>query len=155
MWKGTLQTLSQFNMLLIFFPSRGQKMHKNKKNVSTPKGKEKIIQLKEHGYWAISGHSTKREPEVWDLENQTRQKQALKGQEQEGPQEAGSKGQVWWQETRSFRPSRQESQRLEHKNYQRCFLMLLSKDTRESRGKMVNIKKPAPKSHVDLSSTSF
>ena len=50
MWKGTLQTLSQFNMLLIFFPSRGQKMHKNKKNVSTPKGKEKIIQLKEHGY---------------------------------------------------------------------------------------------------------
>ena len=95
MWKWTLQTLIQFNSVIFFFPLRGQKMHNNNKDMSTPKGKEKIIQLKEHGYWAISGHSAKTETEVWDLENQTRQKQTLKGLEQEGPQEAGSKGPVW------------------------------------------------------------
>ncbi|KAK3787782.1 hypothetical protein RRG08_038487 [Elysia crispata] len=37
---------------------------------------------------------------------------------------------------RSFRPSRQESQRLEHKSVKDAFLQLLSKDTKESRGKM-------------------
>ena len=91
--------------------------------------------MKERGYWAISGYSAKTEPENWDLENQTRQKQALKGLEQEGPQEAGSKGPVWWQEMRSFRPSRQESRRLEHKNCQRCLLTASFKRHKRIQGK--------------------
>ena len=48
-------------------------------------------------YWAVSAFWGKTEPEGWDLEK-TKQRQALKRLENEGPREAGSQGLVGQQD---------------------------------------------------------
>ena len=81
------------------------------------------------GNWAIPGYWAKKEPEVWDLENQTRQKEVPEGLEWEGSWDLFGQ-----RETRSIRPGCQESERLEHKTIRGAFLHFILKDKREPRG---------------------
>ena len=90
------------------------------------------------GNWAIPGYWAKREPEVWDLEKQTRQKEAPEQLEWGSRDLFGQKKKVI--QTRLSRIRKTGTQELSE--VPSCtFLHLISKDTRESRGQMVNLKK--------------
>ena len=145
MWKWTLQTLIQFNSVIFFFPLRGQKMHNNNKDMSTPKGKEKIIQLKEHGYWAISGHSAKTETEVETWRTKQDKNGYWKDKSKKDHKKQDQKGQF---DDKKWDHSDQVDKN--HKDWntrtvKEAFIQLLLKETRESRWNLVNLKKPASK----------
>ena len=131
-------------MLLIFFFKCHQ--HYYIQDMSTTKGKEKNNSVK--GTWVIELSQAielkqNQKFETWRTETKPdTERTRMRSRDLFGPQER-----------RSFRPSCQNQK--DTRIIRDAFLHLISKDAREPRGKMVNLKKVDSKNVDLLSSTSF